>query len=69
MMSETSSTSAALESINVSVPEAARILGCSRAKFYQLLGEGHIRAVRLGKRTLIPVDAIREFSAKLPAYL
>jgi excisionase family DNA binding protein len=37
----------------VSVTDAAALLGIGRVKFYELLSEGAIRPVRIGRRTLI----------------
>lgn len=56
----------ALEPILVSVPEAARMLSVCRATFYKLLETGDVRAVKHGRRTLIPVTALRAYAASLP---
>lgn len=39
------------------------MLGLSRATVYKLLSEGTIRSVRVGKRYVIPVEAVAEFLA------
>lgn len=44
----------------VSPAEACRLLGVGRTYLYELIQTGELRSVRLGKRRLIPVDAIRE---------
>ncbi len=44
------------------------MLGVSRATIYKLLNSGSIRAVKLGNRTLVSAQALREFSETLPAY-
>ena len=44
----------------VSPAEAARMLGVGRTYLYELIQTGELRSVRLGKRRLIPVEAIRE---------
>jgi excisionase family DNA binding protein len=42
----------------VSVPEAARILGVSRAHAYELVARNELPAVRLGRRILVPLHVI-----------
>jgi excisionase family DNA binding protein len=37
------------------VPEAAAAIGVSRASMYQVVARGEVRAVRIGRRILIPV--------------
>jgi excisionase family DNA binding protein len=44
----------------ISVPEAAKMLGISRNFAYQLVREGKIPSIRLGKRILIPRIALEE---------
>ncbi|QJU60412.1 helix-turn-helix domain-containing protein [Sphingomonas sp. AP4-R1] len=44
------------------------MLGLSRATFYKLLSAGEVRAVKSGKRTLIPLESLREYAASLPAW-
>lgn len=43
-----------------SVDEAAVILGISRAHAYELVARNDLPHVRLGRRILIPVDAVDE---------
>ena len=42
----------------LSVTHAAEILSLSRKNAYTLIERGHIRAVRLGKRLVVPVTEI-----------
>ncbi len=44
----------------VTVATAARVLGISRGLAYELVHRGELRAVRLGRRLLVPVEAIDE---------
>ncbi len=44
----------------VSPIAAARMLGIGRTHLYELMNNGSLRSVRLGKRRLIPIEAIRE---------
>jgi excisionase family DNA binding protein len=55
--------------ILVSVNSAAAMLGISRPTIYKLLNAGALRAVKSGGRTLIPMQALREYAASLPAYV
>jgi excisionase family DNA binding protein len=44
--------------LTVSVPEAAKLLGISRAHAYELVARNELPAVRLGRRLLIPRQVI-----------
>lgn len=54
------------EPILVSVEDAAQMLSICRASLYKLLGSGEIRSVKHGRRTLVPVQSLREWAAGLP---
>ena len=41
--------------------EALELLPISRTTIYQLVKEGRLRSLRVGKKILIPVTAIDEF--------
>jgi excisionase family DNA binding protein len=45
-------------SLVVSVPEAARLLGISRTHAYQLVTRGELAHIRLGRRIVVPKRAI-----------
>ena len=47
--------------------EAARRLGIGRTKLFELLKEDRLHAVRLGRKTLIPIAELESFAAALPA--
>jgi len=49
-----------LEPLAVTVPEAARLLGVSPALAYELIARGDLKAVRLGRRLVVPVASLRE---------
>ena len=53
-----------LEPIAVSVPEAARLLGVSKPTIYQYIHSEGFPAFKLGGRTLVSVDGLREWVAK-----
>ena len=52
-----------LEPITVRIPEACRITGIGRSKLYELIQSGEIRAIKVGRMTLIPIQNLRDFLA------
>lgn len=53
-----------LEPMAVSVPEAARLLGVSKPKVYELIGHSDFPAFKIGGRTLVSADGLREWVRK-----
>jgi excisionase family DNA binding protein len=51
----------------LSIKDACRILGLSRTTLYAQLASGRLRSVTVGRRRLIPREAIDAFIAGLPA--
>jgi excisionase family DNA binding protein len=51
----------------VTVREAMRMVPTGHSKFYELLAEGKMRAVKHGRRTLIEVASIRRYLEALPS--
>ena len=47
-----------IERVTVSVDEAAAMLGISRTSAYEYIRTGHLPAIRMGRRLLIPLKAI-----------
>jgi len=45
------------------VSEAATALSISRSKAYELVANGSLRAVRIGRSVRVPAEAIREIAA------
>ena len=43
------------------VREVAKMLGLGRSKLYSYLLRGELRSVKLGRRRLIPIEAVHEF--------
>ena len=41
--------------------EVCEALGLSLPVVYELINSGHIRSLRVGRRILVPVDALAEF--------
>lgn len=56
-----------MQQLLVDVTSAATILGIGRSKLYQLLTSGKLQKVKIGKRCLIPADALRKFVQDLQA--
>jgi excisionase family DNA binding protein len=48
-----------MERLLVSIPEAAAALGCGRSKLYELIGEGRLETVTIGRRRLVRTDSVR----------
>ncbi|MGH7643193.1 MAG: excisionase family DNA-binding protein [Candidatus Dormibacteria bacterium] len=46
----------------LSVEEAADWLGVGRSKVYELIGQGELAVLRMGRRTCIPTEVLREFA-------
>ncbi len=56
-------TSVVIDPVNVSVGEAARALGVSPRFLRGLIAKGEFPMVRLGRRTLVPLDELRKWNA------
>lgn len=48
-----------MQKLVLSIDEAAEALGVSRAHGFRLADEGVIPTVRLGRRRVVPIDALR----------
>ena len=48
-----------MEPLTVSVADAGRIVGLGKTKLYELIGQGELDAVRIGKRTLIKTASLK----------
>jgi excisionase family DNA binding protein len=48
----------------LSVPETAKLLGISRALAYELVARNEIPAIRLGRRIVVPLQAIEALLRK-----
>lgn len=49
----------------LTVPQAADVLSIGRTKLYQLIQQGELAAVHIGRSVRVPVTAIEEFTARL----
>ncbi|WP_432423416.1 helix-turn-helix domain-containing protein [Sphingomonas lycopersici] len=64
-LDEPSAKRAAPAPITVRVPEAARLLGISRSRIYELITSGDIETVKLGRATLVPVSGLHALIDRL----
>jgi excisionase family DNA binding protein len=53
-----------LKPVLCSVPEAARILGLSRSKTYELIGQRQLVTVTIGRRRLVRIDSIETLASR-----
>ncbi len=51
----------------MTVEEAAHMLGISRSSAYECVRRGELRALRLGRRLVVPRDALEELLASSQA--
>lgn len=51
---------------NFSIGETVRLFGIGRTKLYELIQNGEIEAIKLGRRTLIRAESARSFIDRLP---
>lgn len=56
-----------MEPITVTIQGAKQALGIGTTKIYELIGDGRLRTIKLGRRTLIRTDSIRELVNTLEA--
>jgi len=47
------------ERLTVSVPEAAKMLGISKNSAYNAVARGSVPSLRIGKRIVVPLAALR----------
>ena len=65
MDSDSASTNHELASDGaLGIRDAAAWLGISRSRFYELLAEGGIPTVRIGRRRVVPRAALRAYLAE-----
>jgi len=51
-----------MEPLAVSVAEAARLLSVSPRSIQRWIKDGRLQAIRLSRRVLVPVDALRKLA-------
>ncbi len=52
---------AGTEPLTVRVPVALKMVGLSRSKFYEMVQDGEIEIVKVGRSTLVVVGSLRDF--------
>lgn len=48
-----------MDTLLCSIPDAARALGLGRSKIYELIAEGRLETVTIGRRRLVRVESVR----------
>jgi len=59
-------SSSNLQREGLSISEACAVAGIGRTKIYQAISDGNLKARKLGKRTLVLRQDLRDFLAALP---
>ncbi|WP_157219341.1 helix-turn-helix domain-containing protein [Flavisphingomonas formosensis] len=49
------------EPVTVRIPEAMRMLGLGRSKLYELIGDGQIATIKVGRSRLVVMRSIHDF--------
>ncbi len=57
--------SSALQPEAVDIPVACQLLGLGRTKLYELLGNGTLPSVKIGRRRLVRLETARQVLASL----
>lgn len=53
----------AIEPILYSIPQTCTALGLSRSKTYELISQGRLLTVHIGRRRLVRVDSVKALAA------
>jgi excisionase family DNA binding protein len=56
-----------VEPLSVDIPGACRLTGLGRSKLYELLGNGEIQSLKVGRRRIVTMAALRDFLNRLQA--
>lgn len=56
-----------MQQLLVSIEDASASIGIGRTKLYELLAEGELTLVKVGRRSLIPVTSIEALVRRLSA--
>ena len=52
-----------MDQVLVSIPEAGKALGLGRSKVYELIAEGRLETLQIGRRRLVRVESVRALAA------
>jgi len=56
-----------MDAMLVSIPTTVKMLGCGRTTVYELIKEGEIETVKLGKRRLVVMESLHSYVTNLRA--
>lgn len=48
-----------MDTLLISIPDAAKALGVGRSKTYELIAAGQLKTVAIGRRRLVKVDSLK----------
>lgn len=48
-----------MEPVTVTIPGVEKALNIGKTKIYELISEGRLKTVKIGRRTLVTTDSIR----------
>lgn len=51
-----------MEAIFCGVTEAAKALGIGKTKAYELIADGSLKQVKIGRRSVVTVESVRAFA-------
>ena len=51
-----------IEPVFVPIEEGSKIIGVKRSKFYSLANEGHFKILKIGRKSVVQVAAIRAYA-------
>lgn len=55
------------EPLAVRIPDAVRMTGIGRSKLYELIASGDLETIKIGRCTLVTIDALKALLAKARA--
>lgn len=55
------------EPLAVRIPDAVRMTGIGRSKLYELIASGDLETIKIGRCTLVTIDALKDLLAKARA--
>ena len=55
-----------VDQVNLTINQFCAAVPCGRTKTYELIADGEIEAIKLGKKTLIPRAELERLQARLP---
>lgn len=68
MENKTLMSTALNQRITISVDEAMSAIGVGKTLLYELLNDGSLRSIKVGKKRLVIVESIHEWIANMESY-